>query len=56
MMGTVDIKYTYDHHDKNNICIENMYHGLLETVDIRDIVSAKSVPARKRSRKNCHFV
>ena len=29
MTGTDDIKYTYDHHEKSDSCIENMYHGLL---------------------------
>ena len=29
MIGTVDIKYPYNHHEKSNTYIENMYHGLL---------------------------
>ena len=28
-MGTVNIKYNYDHPKESNTCIENMYHGVL---------------------------
>ena len=28
MIERVEIKYTYDHHEKNNTCIEHTYHDL----------------------------
>ena len=34
MIERVEIKYIYDHHEKSNTCIENMYHSLLVPVMI----------------------
>ena len=34
MIETDDINYTYDHYEKSNICIENIYHGLLVPIMI----------------------
>ena len=30
----MEIKYTYDRHEKSNTCIETMYHGVLVPVMI----------------------
>ena len=34
MIGIVDIKYTYNHNEKSNTNIENMYHNLLVPIMI----------------------
>ena len=34
MIERVEIKYTYDHHEKSNICMESVHNDLLVPVMI----------------------
>ena len=34
MIERMEIKYNYDHYEKSNICIENMWYSLLAIVPV----------------------